>query len=394
MNNFCLYAWEGIYINPKGQYSSCCDMTPVGKFNSIQDFANSKQMKIIRKELLNNEQPKVCERCWRKENVGLPSSRTNINSSELNRKHQTHTTEETNTIVLWDIRDSNLCNMACRMCGTFCSSMWNQEVKKNPELQQFNPVVSDKSVLKVGELKQQDIIDTFRKNIKDVKLVYWAGGEPLINDTHWVILQMLLDNNRSNVQLRYNTNMLKLDYKGRDAIDEWKKFTGHVGVTVSMDCIGPRAEYARHGTKWNVLENNIDRLLENFRDKTHVSITTSIYTIDNLAQTLEWCKRKGIDKVIYSNVLYTPEHLCIDLLPTEVKQKYVEQLKPYNNQDDGYNQVIHMLTRKVDRHKQSQLRAEFVDFTSKVDSSRNQDIGSSCPELLHYMESWKGNSNV
>jgi hypothetical protein len=225
-------------------------------------------------------------------------------------------------------------------------------------------------------------------------LVYWAGGEPLINDTHWAILQMLLDNNRSDVQLRYNTNMLKLDYKGRDAIEEWKKFTGHVGVTVSMDCIGPRAEYARHGTKWNVLENNIDRLLENFRDKTHVSLTTSIYTIDNLTQTLDWLRRKGIDNVIYSNVLYTPEYLCIDLLPTEVKQRYIEQLKPYNNQDHGYNQVVHMLSRTVDVEKQSQFRSQFVDYTNKLDHNRNQDIGSSCPELLEYMESWKGETDV
>ena len=394
MSNFCLYAWEGIYINPKGQYSSCCDMAPVGKFDSIRDFVNSEEMKSLRKKLLNNEQPKVCERCWRKENVGLPSSRTNVNSSSLNNKHHTHTTEETNTIVLWDIRDTNLCNMACRMCGSFCSSMWNQEVKKNPELQQFNPVLDAKNVLKVTEPKQQEIIDTFRNNIKDVKLVYWAGGEPLINDTHWTILQMLLDNHRADVQLRYNTNMLKLDYKGRDAIEEWKKFTGWVGVTVSLDCIGPRAEYARHGTKWDVLEKNIDRLLKDFRENTQVSLTTSIYTIDNLTQTLDWLKRKGVSNVVYSNVLYTPEYLCIDLLPTEVKQRYIEQLKPYDNQDHGYNQVVHMLSRPVDVELQSKLRSQFVNYTNKLDHTRNQDIGSSCPELLHYMESWKGKTDV
>ena len=393
MSNFCLYAWEGVYIDPNGQYSSCCDMSPVGKFNSINEFANSKQMKSLRKKLLNNEQPKVCEKCWRKERVGLPSSRTNVNSSKLNKPHRVHETEHTNTIVLWDIRDNNLCNMACRMCGTFCSSMWNQEVLKNPELQQFKPKMNDKSVLAVTKPKQQDIIDTFRDNINDIKLVYWAGGEPLINDTHWTILQMLLDNNRSDVQLRYNTNMLKLDYKGRDAIDEWKKFTGHVGVTVSLDCIGPRAEYARHGTKWDTLERNIDRLLEDFKDNTHVSITTSIYTIDNLTQTLDWCKRKGIPNVIYSNVLYTPEYLCVDLLPNKVKQNYIQQLKPYNNQDHGYNQVVHMLNRDVDKDKQNKYRQEFVKYTSMMDNNRNQDVRLSCPELEPYMQSWR-NTNV
>lgn len=384
MNKFCLYAWEGIYISPTGDYSSCCDMEPVGKFDTIDQFTNSKQMQNIRQSLLNNEMPSACERCWRKERAGLPSSRTNINSSKLNTT--TYNDSDCGSIVLWDIRDNNLCNMSCRMCGAYCSSMWNQEILNNPDIER--QPTSPTTVLRVNDSKHTDIIDTFKRNIDDVKLLYWAGGEPLINDTHWQVLQMLQDAGRHDVQLRYNTNMLKLDYKGRNAVDEWKKFTGHVGVTVSLDCIGKRAEYARNGTKWDTLERNIDYLLEHFKDNTHVSITTSIYTIADLTSTLDWIHSKGIDKIFFNNVLYTPEYLCIDLLPADVKQQYVEQLEPYNNQDMGYNQVVHMLTRPVNADKINYNRKQFVKFTNTLDKSRQQSVAQSCPELAQYMKEW------
>ena len=97
--------------------------------------------------------------------------------------------------------------------------------------------------------------------------------------------------------------------------------------------------------------------------------------------------------MIYSNILFTPEYLCVDLLPTEVKQNYIEQLKPYNNEDHGYNQVVHMLNRDVDKDKQNKYRQQFVEYTTMMDNNRDQDIRLSCPELEPYMQSWR-NTNV
>ena len=388
MSKFCLYAWEGIYIAPTGEYSSCCDMTPVGDYTGIRDFYTSKEMNQLRQQLLEGDEPSACERCWRKERAGLPSSRTNINKSKLNVPTAAHlqAASAAPKITMWEIRDNNLCNMACRMCGTFCSSMWNQEVLSNPDIT-FRHAIGDSTVLRIPDPKHKDLLKTFSDNIDTVKMLYWAGGEPLINHTHWQILNQLVEAGRTDVQLRYNTNMLKLDYRGQNAIDMWRKFTGHVGVTVSMDCTGDRAEYARHGTRWTTLADNINHLLEYFRGGTHVSITSSIYTIDALPDTLKWLHSQGVERIIYSNVLYTPEYLCVDILPVEVKQDILTRLAPYQNADDGYNQIKYMLERTpVDVE---QRRADFVEYTQQIDASRDQSVHTACPELSEYMHTWR-----
>ena len=63
------------------------------------------------------------------------------------------------------------------------------------------------------------------------------------------------------VHVRYNTNLMKTKYKGMDALDMWEKFT-RLSVAVSVDAVGELAEYARTGTVWKTLENNIKRLAE------------------------------------------------------------------------------------------------------------------------------------
>ena len=40
--------------------------------------------------------------------------------------------------------------------------------------------------------------------------VYFAGGEPLINDMHYYILNKLIEHKRFDVTISYNTNLLHL----------------------------------------------------------------------------------------------------------------------------------------------------------------------------------------
>ena len=53
---------------------------------------------------------------------------------------------------------------------------------------------------------------------------------------HWAILEELVERELFNVELAYNTNLLKLDYKGKNAIDYWKKFNVvYVGCSIRWE---------------------------------------------------------------------------------------------------------------------------------------------------------------
>jgi len=230
---------------------------------------------------------------------------------------------------------------------------------------------------------QEHILQTFRDNLEHCTLVYFAGGEPLINDTHWKILDIILEAGRTDIFLRYNTNLLKTTYRGRDAIDIWEQFDHTPGVSVSIDAIGDRAEYSRTGTVWETIDNNLRRTVKLYPDL-QISITPSILTLAGMTETIDYCVGIGIkpNKIFYSNVVYTPKYLCANLLPKSVKQHYLKQLESYNTV--GYEQlkaVLYTEGNPLDR-------AKFVKFTRELDAVRGTDIITAAPELAEYMDSW------
>ena len=75
-------------------------------------------------------------------------------------------------IKYWDIRFSNLCNLACRSCGTWFSSNWYEDHKK---LTGKPP--DHAKIMKVGR-SSDDIWDQMLKHIDHVEQFYFAGQVP------------------------------------------------------------------------------------------------------------------------------------------------------------------------------------------------------------------------
>ena len=79
-----------------------------------------------------------------------------------------------------------------------------------------------------------DIWEQMQEHIPHLDQIYFAGGEPLIMDEHYYILQKLIDAGRTDVRIRYNTNLLKLHFKHYDLVEMWSKFN-FVQVNASID---------------------------------------------------------------------------------------------------------------------------------------------------------------
>lgn len=367
----CVLADSGIHVRPSGDITMCCDQESLGlntTDNTIQDAYHSAEFQQVRADIRNGVQHPSCKVCWRSEKAGLDSPRTRFSSMHEDSEHLAH----------WDIRDDNLCNMSCRICGPYSSSMWNGEALKNKnDSGYYHDPISETIV----NSTTSNTIEAFKDNLQYCKSVYFAGGEPLLNDTHWKILEILHENKMWDVHVRYNTNLMKTKYKDMDALEMWRPFQ-RLSVSVSVDAIGNLAEYSRTGTVWSTLEKNIKTLAQ--YHEVQANITTSIFTIHELDKTIQHLLDIGVTDVYYFNVLQTPTFLNINLLPAEHKQMILDKLNLQRFENVyGYEHLKNILFQEpTDKTK---LINQFKYYNEKLDVVRSTSLKDVNPDLWKLM---------
>jgi radical SAM protein with 4Fe4S-binding SPASM domain len=336
-DTFCIMPWVHLHTWPNGNVFPCCladSSKPIGnlKNNTLEEIWNSPDLKKIRTQLIKGEKPKVCSRCYMQEDMGSTSFR--VSSNDQWRHHidkAIETTAEDGTdsnfkLNYWDFRFSNVCNFKCRMCGPELSSSWYDE-----QIKYWGCSSTPKALLHCNDVSKEDITIYIDKFINDVEEIYFAGGEPLIMEDHYKILEKLIIAGNTKCRIRYNTNFSFLKFKNWDVIELWKPFIkdnkDNVRIFASLDGIEEVAEYARKGTKWSTIEENIKKVHEN-NMFVCTSTTVSIFNIFELPRFVERMYSLGIslDKMQMNNVLTFPDYYSINILPDELKEKAILNL--------------------------------------------------------------------
>ena len=206
-DTFCMLPWQHIHAFPDGRAYPCCfalDKYPVGDLNkqSLKEVFNGDKMKEMRVRMLNNKKSRECMKCYDQEKSGFFSLRLSSNKHfghNIPLVHNTLPDGEADFVMkYWDIRFSNLCNMACRSCGTWFSSNWYEDHKK---LTGSPP--NHAKIMKVGR-SSNDIWDQMLEQFEHVEQFYFAGGEPIIMEEHYRILKELDRRKMYHVRLIYN----------------------------------------------------------------------------------------------------------------------------------------------------------------------------------------------
>ena len=264
---FCMYPWIHLHTYPTGETYPCChaDMhQPVGstRNDTLKDIWNSDSMKTMRQNMLAGKECGECTGCYEQEASGFFSGRKSANKHH---GHHIDLVEETHAdgqlddfkMTYWDTRFSNLCNLSCRSCGHIFSSSWykDQVLLSGPNWG------ADNSALQIAGRHKTDMITQVLEHIEYVEQIYFAGGEPLTMEEHYMILDELERRKMFHVRLIYNTNFTQIKLKDREVFDYWKKFDS-VSVGASLDAMGRRAEYIRKGTVWADVEENRRKMLE------------------------------------------------------------------------------------------------------------------------------------
>lgn len=284
---FCIAPWTHTYLSPQSERRMCCasrekaswatqyldseraDNESVYNPISLEEHWNSEYMKGIRKDLMMGKTIPQCEVCNNKL-LNVSIYRDYFNKTLFPNKIDEafkKTNDDGHTEMLpisFDYRITNLCNFKCRMCGDQLSSQWEAERRSmgQYDIENNNDLWAQK--------KNKQVIEVFQKEVAEKELweavkngtieeIYWVGGEPLMWEIHWEIMDYLVKSGGAkNVWIRYNTNFSRTTYKQYDLRDMLPHFK-QVQICASIDGTGEIVEYVRHGIKW-------DEWISNFKD--------------------------------------------------------------------------------------------------------------------------------
>ena len=373
--SMCIMPWIHKYVNPQGLVMPCCvadENYPLGniKHSDLQDISTEK----IQKQMIAGQRPDACRTCWYKEDNGLPSFRQMANKKHAKWKDQTD-------FVLrhLDIRLSNKCNLMCRMCsGKFSNRIAQEEQKIYGFTKYKNEILDNQHVD-----KQLDYIE---QNIDNLDDLYFAGGEPLINQTHYDILKLLIKHGKTDVRIDYNTNFSMLKFKNHNILDYWKHFDS-IGVGASIDLLGEQSSYVRHGVDYSVLEENYKCIKDLQNISFTIASTLSIFNVFNLPQLQKRWLDLGLDcNSIDFQTLVNPKEQSIAVLPYDYKQKaedtilsHIQYLEYVSNSQSlirRWQQSLEFMKNVDDTH----LLSEFFRLNDDKDRSRSQTFEEYFPE--------------
>ena len=401
-DSFCMLPWMHLHAFPDGRAYPCCfalDKLHVGNVNkqSMEEVFNGDKMKQMRLNMLANKRSRECVKCYDQEDSGFFSLRLSSNKHFGHNISMTENTKSDGTadfiIKYWDIRFSNLCNMACRSCGTWFSSNWYEDHKK---LTGAPP--NHAKIMKAGR-SGNDIWDQLLKQFEHVEQFYFAGGEPIIMEEHLRILKELDKRKMYHVRLIYNSNFSKSHFKGTDIFELWNKFDS-VSIGASLDAEGPRAELMRKGTVWKDILENRKRMLEvcpqvDFYISATVGLSNCLHVVDFHRNWVEQGLIKPQD--FNFNLLQYPMWQRMDLLPQNEKEKvtakYKEHIEWLKSQDrltratKGFESALDWMNKKdMSRHLPT-----FVGETRKYDKIRDENFTDVFPEWKELFAKYEKN---
>lgn len=389
-DSFCMIPWTSLMIDPSSAVKPCCMSTEVlgdCSKNSLEQIWNSDTTKQLRKDMLSGKKSKSCESCYVTERLGRDTLRKSINRRFVNQVNKIECTENDGFLADYslnylDARFNNLCNLSCRSCGPHSSSSWYQPALAIGKI--------DKSVkaLQVAGKHTYDIFDQLMQHINSLERIYFAGGEPMMIDQFYQIVEELDCRGRHEVELIYNINMTKSSLGSKSIFDTWKNFK-KISIGASLDGECQRGEYLRTGQQWNdVLDFRKEMLIKRPDIDFYISATTSILNALHVPDFHRSWVDQGLIKPEDFNIqmLFGPEYLRVDRAPDYLKnlirEKYhahLEWLRPRDSVGRavyGFESILNYLN--TDKKFNA---VEFWNHINPLDKYYGQDLIKTFPEL-------------
>ena len=398
-DKFCVLPWISLETSPIGTVRPCCLAEEEivddngNKFDlntaNFANIQNSQYMQTLRQDFLDAQQPSACRKCWREERAGRTSKRMHT-LDRLKHMLPDHTwTADAKPLMFLDLKLGNICNLKCRICGSWSSSQFAVEELANLGPNEDRKTNHHYQMLKQGAWPREN--PSFWKEIDQVvdqiRYIEFTGGEPFIIQEHFDMLQRLVDKGiAGNIEIHYNTNGTQYP-EDADAI--WQHFK-LVEIAFSIDDVGERFEYQRTNAVWKEVCRNIGwfrTLREHYTNiRLQVCSTVNVFNVLYLEDVANWIATQEFD-FVYWNMMHEAYYFSISTLPVDAKVAIATKLQ-HSEVDDRtrreFTQIIDFMNCGVSLDGNI-LRMKIAD----LDRKRNQDLSLVEPEfakLINYVK--------
>ena len=389
-DQFCVLPWVSLEASPIGTVRPCCLADDEIKDNNGDKFQlatanfveiqNSNHMKILRQDFLDGKKPQTCRKCWNEERSGRTSKRMHTLDRLKHMLPDQDWTANAKPLMFLDLKLGNICNLKCRICGSWSSSTFAvEEIAHDSSQDRKNSF--HYQMLKAGRWprENQQFWQQIDQHLSDIRYIEFTGGEPFMIEEHFEMLRGIVDRGIAHqVEIHYNTNGTQYP---QDAVDIWKHFRT-VEIAFSIDDLYERFEYQRTDAHWLDVERNIG-LFKNLRAQ-HPNLqlqccsTVNVFNIRYIDQLAWWIVQQQFD-FVYWNMMHDSWYFSISTLPDTAKIEITHHLKTANiptQYREEFDRIIDFMNQGASTDG-FMLKMKIGD----LDVKRNQNLHHVAPEF-------------
>ena len=385
---FCVLPWISLEASPIGTVRPCCladhELTnnTGEKFNlntaTFSTIQNSHDMRKLRQQFIDGEEPETCRKCWSEERSGRVSKRMHT----LDRLKHSITpqdwTIDAKPLMFLDLKLGNICNLKCRICGSWSSSTYATEELKHTG--------NDKGsfhyqMIREGQWPRKN--PQFWKEVEQIatqiRYLEFTGGEPFMIQEHFDLLQSFVYKGiAKDIEIHYNTNGTQWP---ENADEIWRHFKT-VEIAFSIDDIGARFEYQRSGAKWQDVQENIVKF-KNLRVlypniQLQVCSTVNVFNVFYIEELANWIDKQEFD-FIYWNIMHDAPYFSIANLPKYAKQRITNRLITAPVSAKHKHEFVNIMDFM--NNGTQDMSKRMLEEIRKIDARRNENLASVEPEF-------------
>jgi len=371
MTNKCKSPWTGIFIETDGSVKSCC----AGGYywgnlnnNTLEEIINSPRVIEIKQGIIEDRPVDYCKNCQRDDAATGYSLR--------NYYEQYTTTEEllnSNTgfkLRNIDIRWNALCNLNCVYCSEDCSTEWQKR--------------KGITVESVQRAYYDHVLDYIHANSDGLETILLAGGEPLLPKQN----KRLLESVGNNIPIDLISNLsVNLD---RCPVFDVLKTKTNVGWKASMETVGRRFEYVRHGASWDTWKNNIATVQQLPGHHITALSVYNIHSATNLLELYQVIKELNIN--IHWQPLWGPAYQNVANFGPAVRERAVKEIDRLFDavkiSEDNRTFFTTIQEELKNAQPKKYCNREFLDWCSTFESkyANTQPFSVLWPELYELIQ--------
>lgn len=325
---YCPSMWKSVHVDTDGYLTPCClFIHKEDKKSKLVDIQHAEtilqeEFQEYRDQLSQGIWPSGCNQCKFAEDEGRDSKRLQDMWMLHNRTMQTP--PEDVSLEYLQLKTGRLCNLRCTICTPACSTAISTELLRIGKLDRATYDRLNEEIAWSYDVEQYKKLNPGENGYFRIDI---AGGEPLLNKTHFEWLDQLP--NPEKTILLYNTNGTQRPT--RKEIDIWKKFRGII-LSFSIDSYGDKFEKLRVGAKWDQVLDNLKYCQEEIIAKEfdlHTSNVSVVMTVSKmnvrdaipLYKILNQYVRFNNSNPLNFNYLYYPDQMaCHNMSRKELEE--------------------------------------------------------------------------